>query len=325
MTYGPNKAQEILYDDNLMLSGPNFIATFETEPLLEQGLYVLEFASYGSYNVQWKFPNMSCSITPYITTNNVTYNNATGLFATEVVSIPEKALLRIPYTLTEVTNWLFRVTSIVTGNQIANSMIALQNTPSYEAGIYQNVTIDWPHATELLLKGIVEYHATRLRMIMSAEMNSTNVQPSGYSPVKGIVSSWRLGYNGETAPIATLFPLQGFILLCAITVVIIGARTGVKHVSTFDPTNTTHLIVASALGGRNGGLGALRGENAIRADAKALNLKVEYKDLHGFQEVNNLGDLEYTELQDRGGTGEARQSLKPALFARRPFMRTTTG
>ena len=85
---------------------------------------------------------------------------------------------------------------------------------------------------------------------MSAEMNSTHVEPSGFSPVTGIVSSWRLGYNGETAPIATLFPLQGFILLCAGVVVFIGARTGVREVSTFDPTNTTHIIVAAAIGGK---------------------------------------------------------------------------
>ena len=178
---------------------------------------------------------------------------------------------------------------------------------------------------ELLLQGMVEYQATKLRMILSAEMNSTNVQPSGFQPIEGVIASWRLGYNGATAPIATLFPLQGFILLCAIFVVVMGATTGVKHVSTFDPTNTTHIIIASALGGKNGGLGALGGESAIHADARALNLKVEYKGLNGFQEVNSVSELDETELQEYQGANETNRPSKPALFARRPFLRTTTG
>ena len=162
-------------------------------------------------------------------------------------------------------------------------------------------------------------------MISSAEINSTHVQPSGFRPMSGTVSSWRLGYNGETTPIATLFPLLGFVLLCAITVITIGARTGVGHVSTFDPTNTTHLIVASALGGRNGGLGALRGENAVYAHTKALNLKIEYKDLQGFQEVSGHGEMQYTELQNLGSPDLESERPKSALFGRRPFVRTTTG
>lgn len=162
-------------------------------------------------------------------------------------------------------------------------------------------------------------------MIFEAEINSTHVEPSGYHSVTGIVSSWRLGYNGATAPVATLFPLQGFILLCAIFVVVIGASTRVKYVSTFDPTNTTHLIVASAAGAKAGGLGALGGENAIHADARALNMKIEYKGPHGFHEVNRIGYLENTELQVYEVHGESNSSTKPAFFARKPFIRSTTG
>ena len=177
---------------------------------------------------------------------------------------------------------------------------------------------------ELFLQGVVEYEATYARMLMSADIQSANVQPNGFVPINGTVGSWRLGYSGETTPIATLFPLQGFVLVCAIGVIIIGWRTGVKHVSHFDPTNTTHLIVASAIGGRNGGLGALRGENAIHADDRALNLRIEYKDSHGLQEVGEHGEAAYTELQDFRGASGPSQAPKPALFARRPFMRRTT-
>lgn len=78
--------------------------------------------------------------------------NATGLFAGEVIEITG-GFLRIPGPLNEVNNWLFRVTEILTGNQIINSIIALQNTPSYDRGVFANVTIDWPTTMELLIQG----------------------------------------------------------------------------------------------------------------------------------------------------------------------------
>lgn len=145
------------------------------------------------------------------------------------------------------------------------------------------------------------------------------------SPSCSQVSSWRLGYNGETAPIATLFPIQGFILICAIFVVVIGSRTGVKHVSHFDPTNTTHLIVASAQGASRGGLHALRGEDAIHADAKALNLKIEYNHMQGFQEASNLSNSDYTELSDLDRRhSEVPRRPKSAMFSRISFSRSNT-
>ena len=286
----------------------------------------MEFASYGSYKSQWQMPNMSCMLQPYITNVNVTYNNATGKFTGEVIENTSE-FLRISGPLNDVNNWMFRVTEYLTGNQIINSIIALQNTPSYERGVFANVTIDWPTTMELLIQGQTEYHATRLRMIMSAEINSTGFHPSGFKPVTGQVASWRLGYNGETAPIATLFPLQGFILICAIVVVVIGSKTGVKHVSKFDPTNTTHLIVASAQGASRGGLHALRGEDAIHADAKALNLKIEYNHMQGFNEVSNLSNSDYTELSEpsvwRRQT-EGPRPLKSTLLSRLSFSRSNT-
>jgi hypothetical protein len=91
---------------------------------------------------------------------------------------------------------------------------------------------------------MTEYYATRLRMLLEAEFNSTNVQPSGFKPIEATVSSWRLGYNGATGSVLILFPLMGFVLLCSITVVALGVRTGIGHITKFDPTNTTHLIIA---------------------------------------------------------------------------------
>ena len=81
-------------------------------------------------------------------------------------------------------------------------------------------------------------------MLFEADINSTHYRPSGFEPIKGIVTSWRLGYNGETGSIVILFPLMAFVLILSIAVIVLGARTGISHVSRFDPTNTTHIIIA---------------------------------------------------------------------------------
>ena len=60
LTFGPNKAVGIDYQSNLLLSGPNYIATFSSQRGPNDGIFVLELASYGSYRWDWKFPNMSC-------------------------------------------------------------------------------------------------------------------------------------------------------------------------------------------------------------------------------------------------------------------------
>ncbi len=80
-------------------------------------------------------------------------------------------------------------------------------------------------------------------MILEAESNSTQ-QHDGFHVINGTVSSWRLGYNGATGSVVILFPLMAFVLLCSITVIALGIRTGVGHVTRFDPTNTTHIIIA---------------------------------------------------------------------------------
>jgi hypothetical protein len=144
----------------------------------------MDIASYGAYKTDWKFPNLTCVINPYVTNVNITYSNTTGLFNATVLDRSDKTL-QWSRDLAQVNNWLFRVFTVGTGvssrvatshfaltlscneqNQIINSIIALQNTPSYERGIYSNVTINWPNTMELLIQGMTEYHATRLRMIL---------------------------------------------------------------------------------------------------------------------------------------------------------------
>jgi hypothetical protein len=108
-------------------------------------------------------------------------------------------------------------------------------------------------------------------------------------------------------------------------VIVLGARTGISHVSKFDPTNTTHVIIASALGGKNGSLSTLNGENAIHADDKALNLKVEYRhDVQSFQEVGRGDGREYTELSNLQPADEPDHPSNSRLSVRKPFIRVAT-
>lgn len=185
----------------------------------------------------------SQTISPYILNVKVSYGKTTGIFSTEIVSVPTVSLA-MGWSIAQVKNWLFRVMTVTTGNQLINSIIALQNTPSYNPGIFGNVTINWPSAMELLIKGMTEYEATRMRMLLEAEINSTNFQPSGFYPIDEIVSSWRFGYNGEIGAVVILFPLMALVLILSITVIVLGARIGVSHVSKFDPKNPTHIIIA---------------------------------------------------------------------------------
>ena len=131
MTFGPNAAAGIEYDSNDLISGDNFVATFSSTRGPNQDIFVLEISSYGSYKNDWKFPNMSCEVAPYLTNTNVTYYNTTALFAANVIDVPGSNL-RIPYEISEVTNWLFRTTTQRTGNQIVDSIIALQVCASSE-------------------------------------------------------------------------------------------------------------------------------------------------------------------------------------------------
>ena len=86
--------------------------------------------------------------------------------------------------------------------------------------------------------------------------------------------------------------------------------------SKFDPTNTTHLIVAASLGGRNGGLGSLNHEDALHVHEKALNVKVEYKGLNGFQEADGRAYTELSNLQASNEGQRSTSSLFPGRFTR---------
>ena len=63
-----------------------------------------------------------------------------------------------------------------------------------------------------------------------------------------------------------------------------GLRTGVRVVPAFDPTDSTHLIVAAAQGGRSGSLAlAYHPFNRIDAiDESILRTKIRYTSEKGF-------------------------------------------
>lgn len=105
MTFGPNSAAGIDFEYSLLVSGDSFVYTFS---YYRDGYDIntteVELASYGSYDYQWKLPNMTCAITPYVTNVNVTYNNASGLFNAQVVDVPGSHF-RFPAWIGDVDSW----------------------------------------------------------------------------------------------------------------------------------------------------------------------------------------------------------------------------
>lgn len=148
--------------------------------------------------------------------------------------------------------------------------------------------------------GVTEYYATYFRMLASAQLGAS-LNASHTRKIDGYVEYWALGYSGEVTPAATLFPLQLVVLVGAIIAVSVGSRTRVKRVSKFNPMDTTCLIVASAEGGRNGGLASLQAESAIRVDEDALSLRVRYTEAEGLQQESDSQG--FKDLATCTGTG----------------------
>jgi hypothetical protein len=114
------------YQDNLLLSGRDMIATFDYGYNKDYRTTRMDIASYGAYKTDWKFPNLTCVINPYVTNVNVTYSNTTGLFNATVLGRSDKTL-QWSRDLAQVNNWLFRVFTVGTGvsPRAATSHLAL--------------------------------------------------------------------------------------------------------------------------------------------------------------------------------------------------------
>ena len=119
--WGPFPSENIDYLPNLFTSGKNMIVSFGSSYGSNYAKTRLDISAYGTYASDWKFPNMSCvssrrkliesyadffeTIIPYVLNVNVTYNNATGVFGTTVLSTPGTFLYQ-PWYLASINNWL---------------------------------------------------------------------------------------------------------------------------------------------------------------------------------------------------------------------------
>jgi hypothetical protein len=129
--------------------------------------------------------------------------------------------------------------------------------------------ISFTRALELMIRGILEYEGTNMRVYYAA-----NDAP-GKAAVAGQFTVWRLGYNGQLIALASILPPFLFILVLGAVFTIMGIRTGMVRVSRFSPTRSTCLIEASAMGGHLGNLNI--GKSGILGADKASLLDVKMR------------------------------------------------
>ncbi|KAH0545550.1 hypothetical protein FGG08_000381 [Glutinoglossum americanum] len=130
------------------------------------------------------------------------------------------------------------------------------------------------HAVEQAIRGFVEIESTFLRMYYIA-----NKAP-GQRPITGNFTVMRVGYKGSISSLVALLPLY---LTVAFTLVYVslGIRTDQKHVSNFNPTRSTSLILAAAAGGIGK---VLLGKGDTDPDDKVVQeMKVRFEGVRGFR------------------------------------------
>ncbi|KAF3799586.1 hypothetical protein GCG54_00002289, partial [Colletotrichum gloeosporioides] len=201
--------------------------------------YEFYLKPFGKYD---NLPKITCTIEPMITNNLVTYSTATGLFTSKIVetigssAVPNETIANVNDLLSySITSW---------GSGLIDSILSL-NTTGDGSG---NFT--YPVAVESALRGLAEYAGTYSRIYYSAKYNAT-----GRSTVNGTYTTSRVGYH-QTQPTALLIVLPMILYLVSIAgwYTYKGLKTGVRIDDDFDPTNSTALVTAAALGASKKGL-----------------------------------------------------------------------
>jgi hypothetical protein len=151
---------------------------------------------------------------------------------------------------------------------VIDALYALQMTGQNE--------LSMPQAVEALIRGLYEIEGTNLRMYYTAN------EAPGIRNITGYSSDNRLGYAGQRVIIYTLGP--PLACLCALWIVslVIATQTGFRYRGSFDPTNSTSIILGSALAAKNGRLDRLVvygdgsfGDDFVRRAALGMDIKFE--------------------------------------------------
>ncbi|KAG9515758.1 hypothetical protein KCU93_g9385, partial [Aureobasidium melanogenum] len=196
------------------------------------------FDDYANPTSTRAIENITCSIIPVITLNNVSYRSTDNTFRQKIVEYNSNVGLDLNETVdvmrdlmaSAVTSW---------GHMVVIALLSLHAT---------NASIPFPELLGEAIRGFIEYEGTNLRMYYTA-----NHAP-GLRSINGSYSVWRVGYHGRYTALVTIAPQLFIILLLAGYCVYYGMTSGMQNVGSFDPTNSTCLIAASATGAGNDGL-----------------------------------------------------------------------
>ncbi|KAF9235412.1 hypothetical protein BU15DRAFT_77996 [Melanogaster broomeanus] len=204
-------------------------------------------------------PSTVCEVIPIVTTTRVNYINGGTIDPAEIISSQEFASsdTDLLFYLASVVNYHARNSQGLSNNFIGDTLYAVYsgryNTPigSNASQVYRELEDYW--------RGVIEFSATFLRAGYSTE---------GAFPGGGIPSDMTSSYNGTMSVLTvgwanrgpiyifSILPLGIVTLLTMMATVysLIKAAQDPDKQTSFDISNTFHLIMASAEGSTAGGL-----------------------------------------------------------------------
>lgn len=229
----------------------------------EYTIYIGTFGDYAntSFTQSGFFPNLTCTLKPFLTDATVQYRTADSLFRVGEVTPIAGSTNRVPNETYQAIDRAFSLAVTTLDSMIIDSIHGI---------VAMNSTLNIPEATAMTLKGYIEFYATSLRLYYSAN------EPPGRRPVTGNFTVWRMGYKGQPIVLASLLPPLVLVCGLAITYVVLGLQTGVGYVSGFNPIDGLPMMVASAAGGRAGVMPLHESLSEKARDAKILRTSVMY-------------------------------------------------
>ncbi|KAF2105956.1 hypothetical protein BDV96DRAFT_655093 [Lophiotrema nucula] len=253
------------------------VATFYCPPdntIKDKTLYLRPFDGYAQPNQHagnLSFPNVTCSVKPYITQADVTYRSSNNLFNVSGVVPILDSTYAVPNETVDGVKQLMSLAVTYWGNSFMDSLFALRMTSD---------TTSFIQALEIMIRGMIEFEGTHLRVYYAV-----NDAP-GTVPVAGSYSVWRLGYNGQPVGLLGISPPLLFFLILAVTYLAMGMSAGQRYVSNFEPTSSTCLIAASAAGGQSGRLFVPKKGDLQADDQDVLKVNVRFTGIDGLVSVN---------------------------------------
>lgn len=214
---------------------PSSIPPNERPPVSPYYIFFRPFGDYESGARGLQLGNVTCSVEPRVTLNNVTYNGYTNDFTSRVIQeFDTPALAPTDFEAMDAIYQVFWYGISKQGNIVADTIVSLR---------HQNERNGQPlsETFENILKGFYEIELTSLRLYYSANF------PPGSRQVNGTLNYFRMGYNGSTEALYALAPLA-VVVTMGLSYLIWGLWVG-GGMFEFNPTRASSLLVASSQGG----------------------------------------------------------------------------